>query len=300
MELSSSATLIDNGSQGGAYTGRGTPAPDGLLVVETERFRGPLDLLLHLVRVQDIDIFDIPIARITEQFLKAIEGLVVARIDEAGEFLEMAALLVRIKTRMLLPSPAAEEDHDPRAELVRRLLEYEMIRDVADRLRIAESDRRCRFDRGYVTPRERRQVEVMPLELTWDEFLAAAVGVELPDRRDQEHRVATRTVALSEKTGLIVGAIGRLGRIEFSSLIAPWRSRAHAVMTLLAGLELTRHRIVRLRQREPFSPLWFYRGRSFEPGTGDMSPAAQGAAGGDEGHTPLPGAAAAATGARGR
>ena len=299
MELSSSANLIDRGSQGRAHTGRGTPASDGLLVVETERFHGPLDLLLHLVRVQDIDIFDIPIARITEQFLEAIEGLVVARIDEAGEFLEMAALLVRIKTRMLLPSPSVDEDHDPRAELVHRLLEYEMVRDVADRLRVAESDRRCRFDRGYVTPRQTRQVEVVPLELTWDEFLAAAMRVELPHRRDRGHRVATRAVALSEKTGLIVGAIRRLGRIEFSSLIAPWRSRAHAVMTLLAGLELTRHRIVRLRQREPFSPLWFYRGRGFEPGTGDMLTAPQVAEGSDDMHAILYGATAPAAGAQG-
>ena len=104
---------------------------DGLLVVETERFHGPLDLLLHLIRTQDIDIFDIPIARITRAFLEAIEGTAVADVDEAGEFLEMAAALVGIKSRMLLPGPAGEEDHDPRAELVRRLLEYEMIREVA-------------------------------------------------------------------------------------------------------------------------------------------------------------------------
>ena len=267
-------------------------ATGGLLVVETERFRGPLDLLLHLVRTQDIDIFDIPIAKITGQFLEAIEGLVVAGMDEAGEFLEMAALLVRIKTRMLLPGPAAEDNQDPRAELVRRLLEYEMIRDVADRLRVAESDRRGRFERGYVPARPRRRVADTPLRLTWDEFLAAAMRVELPRSREPEHRVVTRAVALSEKIGLIVETVRRLGRIDYKSLIAPWRSRAHAVMTLLAGLELGRHRVVRLRQREPFSPLWFYRGRGFESGATGVASGEQASAGSDGGSA-APGSAGA-------
>ena len=86
---------------------------DGFLVVETERFHGPLDLLLHLIRTQDIDIFDIPISRITRQFLAAIQGLGDSGVDEAGEFLEMAAALVRIKARMLLPSPPAKKTTIP-------------------------------------------------------------------------------------------------------------------------------------------------------------------------------------------
>ena len=177
---------------------------DGLLVVQTERFHGPLDLLLHLIRTQDIDIFDIPIARITRQFLEAIEGLVATDVDEAGEFLEMAAALVRIKARMLLPGPAGEEDHDPRAELVRRLLEYEMIREVAARLRVAENDRGRRFEKGYVQPRPRPRRADAPLEVTREDFLAAALRVEPPAARDIEHRIATRPIALQEKVGLIV------------------------------------------------------------------------------------------------
>ena len=97
---------------------------DGLLLVDTDRFHGPLDLLLHLIRTQDIDIFDIPIARITGQFLAAIEDLGDGDVDEAGDFLRMAATLVGIKARMLMPRPRDEDEHDPRAELVRRLLEY--------------------------------------------------------------------------------------------------------------------------------------------------------------------------------
>ena len=237
---------------------------DGLLVVETDRFHGPLDLLLHLIRTQDIDIFDIPIARITRQFLEAIEALAGARVDEAGEFLEMAAVLVRIKARMLLPVPEGREAHDPRAELVRRLLEYEMIREVATRLRAAEDDRGRRFEKGFVQPRPRPRATEVPLNVTWEDLLAAAMRVEAPAERDPEHRVSTRRVAMREKVGLIVNTVRRARRVEFASLVAPWRERMHGVMTLLAGLELGRRRVVSLRQREHFSPLWFYRGRNLD------------------------------------
>jgi len=240
---------------------------DGLLVVETDRFHGPLDLLLHLIRTQDIDIFDIPIARITRQFLEAIEVLADTSVDEAGEFLEMAAVLVRIKARMLLPAPEGDADHDPRAELVRRLLEYEMIREVAARLRAAENDRGRRFEKGYVEPRPRPRAAEVPLEITPEDLLDAALRVQAPVERDLEHTVATRRVAMREKVGLIVNTVRRARRIEFTSLVAPWRERMHGVMTLLAGLELGRRRVVSLRQREHFSPLWFYRGRNLKDGS---------------------------------
>jgi hypothetical protein len=99
--------------------------------VELDRFQGPLDLLLHLIRKQDIDIFDIPIGRITEQFLHASTAWERAELERAGEFLEMAATLVRIKAQMLFPRRASEEEEDPRADLVRRLLEYEHFREAA-------------------------------------------------------------------------------------------------------------------------------------------------------------------------
>ncbi len=233
---------------------------DGLLVVETEPFHGPLDLLLHLIRTQDIDIFDIPIARITRQFLTAIEGLHETDVDEAGEFLEMAAALVRIKARMLLPGPPDDEDHDPRAELVRRLLEYEQIREIANRLRSAEDDRGRRFGKGFVQPRSRPAMMDVPLTVTWDEVFAAALAIEAPVEREREHRVETRPVSMREKVDLIVAAVTRRRRIEFAKLIAPWQERVHGVMTFLAGLELGRRRVVTLRQSEPFSPLWIYRG----------------------------------------
>ena len=253
---------------------------EGLLVVETERFHGPLDLLLHLIRTQDIDIFDIPISRITRQFLAAIEGLGDTDVDEAGEFLEMAAALVRIKARMLLPGPAGDEDRDPRAELVRRLLEYEQIREIATRLRSAEDDRGRRFGKGFVQPRTRPAAAEVPLSVAWDDVFAAALGIEAPVERAHEHHVETRPVSMREKADLIVAAVTRARRIEFARLIAPWRERMHGVMTFLAGLELGRRRVVSLRQTKPFAPLWIYRGPNAGVGGGAIG-AGAGAASGD-------------------
>jgi segregation and condensation protein A len=231
----------------------------GFLVVEIDRFQGPLDLLLHLIRKQDIDVFDIPIATITDQFLQAIKGLDAHDLDGAGEFLEMAATLVHIKAQMLLPRPMDEEDADPRAELVRRLLEYEQIREIAHRLRSSEADRARRFGKGFVAPRPRRAARDTPLETTWDEVFAAALLVEMPVPQDREHRVTTRTVTMEEKAILILQALKQETRVEFGRLVRGFRERSHGVMTFLAGLELTRRRMLLLRQTKPFSELWIYR-----------------------------------------
>ncbi len=233
---------------------------EGFFLVDLERFQGPLDLLLHLIRSQDIDVFDIPIATITHQFLEAIQGLDRADLDGAGEFLEMAATLVRIKAQMLLPRPEDDEYEDPRAELVRRLLEYEQIREITERLRVAEADRSRRFRKGYVPPRPRREPSELPLETTWDDVFQAALKVEMPSPRDRDHRVTPRsTVSMQEKVVVILDALRDQSRVEFSRLVEGFRDRMHGVMTFLAGLELTRRRILLLRQTRPFTELWLYR-----------------------------------------
>jgi segregation and condensation protein A len=243
---------------------------EGFLLVEIDRFQGPLDLLLHLIRTQDIDVFDIPISKITDQFLRAIKGLDATDLDGAGEFLEMAATLIRIKAQMLLPRPADEEDEDPRAELVRRLLEYEQIREVTLRLRAAEADRGRRFGKGYVPPRPKQTVLDVPLETTWDEVYAAALEVEMPPARRVDHRVTTRPVSMEEKAVLILSQLKTSAKIRFSELLQDFKERSHGVMTFLAGLELTRRRILFMRQSRPFTELWFYR-RDDQP-EGDIPP----------------------------
>jgi len=233
-------------------------AKEGFLLVEIDRFQGPLDLLLHLIRTQDIDVFDIPIHRITEQFLQALAGIDATALDSAGEFLEMAATLVHIKAQMLLPRLSEDEEEDPRAELVRRLLEYEQIRDISLRLSAAEADRARRFGKGYVPPRPKRAIQDTPLETTWEEVLLASLGVELPEPR-REHRVTPRTVAMEDKIVLILDSLRESSRVEFSKLVRGFRDRMHGVMTFLAGLELTRRRLLFLRQARPFAELWIYR-----------------------------------------
>jgi len=230
-------------------------------VVELDRFHGPLDLLLHLIREQDIDIFDIPIAQITAQFLTAVRAVEALGLDVAGEFLEMAATLIRIKVQMLLPRQISEtgEMEDPRAELVKRLLEYEHFREAAIRMEERELERLRHFRRGYIPPRPKPQVIYGPLETTWDEVFAAALNVGERYRPATDHRVAARAVPLEEKLALIVHTLGRVTRVEFGRLVAPFHDKLHGVVTFMAGLELSKRHQVELKQSEPFKELWLYR-----------------------------------------
>ena len=240
---------------------------ESLFMVAVERFEGPLDLLLHLIRSQDIDVFDIPIHRITHQFLEAIAGIEASGLDRAGEFLEMAATLVRIKAQMLLPRRVDEsgELEDPRAELVRRLLEYEHFRDAADRLEEAEADRSRHHVRGYVPPRPTPDPSELELEVDWGEVWDALHELVERVRPPETHQVRGRAVTLEEKVELILDTLGRLTRVEFQELLREHPDRLHAVATLLASLELARRRELAMRQSAPFAPLWLYRRERPDP-----------------------------------
>ena len=252
-------------------------AREDFLTIELDRFSGPLDLLLHLIRQQDVDIFHIPIAKITDQFLAAIQKIRPDQLEGAGEFLEMAATLIRIKAQMLLPRHESDEDQDPRAELVRRLLEYEQIREISSRLQASESERARRFGKGWVPTRPRPSISDTPLETTWDDVLEAAMRVDLRDEAARMHSVTTRPVAMEDKVALIMGTFSHEARIEFSRLLKGFEEKSHAVMTFLAGLELSRRHELVLRQVMPFSELWLYR-----RGVDDEIPAVEGRAGATE------------------
>lgn len=229
--------------------------------VELDRFQGPLELLLHLIRAQELNIFDIPIARITAQFLDAVRSAPPTELQRAGEFLELAATLLHIKGRMLLPvHEGVEEQTDPRADLVRRLLEFEHFRDVSQRLADAESARGRCFTRGHVEVRPRPAAANAPLHTAWAELLAAAREVaaraELPE---PELRIAPRPVRVADKMELVRAALRGTPRVEFAALVAPWGTRGHAVASLLACLELARRSALRLRQAAAFAPLWLLR-----------------------------------------
>lgn len=230
-------------------------------VIELEAFHGPLDLLLHLIRSQDIDIFDIPIARITEQFIAAIQEVLEGRsLERAGEFLEMAATLIRIKARMLLPRrDDLFDEEDPRSELVRRLLEYEQFREIAYTLSSAEAERALHYAKGYVPPRSSPDLATLPLELTLEEFLEVATSLPPPPLK-RPHRAPVRPVTVDEKIDLWFQALKQKARVPFESFIRRWKTRVHAVMSFLACLELAKRGQVILRQERHFGTLWVFRG----------------------------------------
>jgi segregation and condensation protein A len=233
---------------------------DDSFVVDLDKFQGPLDLLLHLIRAQDIDIFDIPIAAVTAQFIAAVEGVEERlSLERAGEFLEMAATLVRIKAQMLLPRhDDLLEDEDPRSDLVRRLLEYELFREVSLALSAAEADRALHHGKGYVAPRQpAADVHDLPLELTLDEFLAVAIELPAPPEK-RPHRAPVRPVTVDEKIELWLETLKRKARVPFDWFAQRWRTRMHAVMSFLACLELAKRGRARLRQERHFGTLWIY------------------------------------------
>ena len=248
------------------------PAARDPFEVDLERFHGPLDLLLHLIRNQDIDIFDIPISRITEQFLAALRNVERLELERAGEFLEMAATLVRIKAQMLFPRPVGDDEgDDPRADLVRRLLEYEHFREAARLLEKAERERSRLFRRGWVEVRPAPRLADLPLETQWTDVWEAALRMaERLAEVQAVHTVHGRPVKIEEKMNEVVDALVERPRVEFAALVEKWGTRIHAVATLLACLELGKRSVVRLRQAQPFASLWIYRARERQQqGEGD-------------------------------
>jgi len=236
--------------------------------VNLDRFQGPLDLLLHLIRKQDIDIFDIPISRITEQFLSVIGEVERLELERAGEFLEMAATLIRIKAQLLFPRRTEEEEDDPRIDLVRRLLEYEHFREVAGVLVRAERERARFFPKGFVAARPVRPRTDAPLETDWaDVWQAAQQLAHRVSEPEPVYRVGGRVVKMDQQIEHILAALQEVARVEFGDLIAPWGTRMHAVVSLLACLELTKRHELKLRQSAPFAKLWVY------PGTGEVDAA---------------------------
>lgn len=228
-------------------------------VVDLDRFRGPLELLLHLIRSQDIDIFDIPISQITHQFHASLEhGLEGMGLDRAGEFLELAATLIRIKAQLLLPSHADSDwDEDPRAELVRRLLEYELFQEVARVLSGAESERRRHFGKGFLAPRSQPEAVRGELTTTWDEFLEVVLDVPDPDPI-LTHVAPIRVATVEEKIAVIKKHLRGSDRVLFSRLFRSWNERPHVIAALLACLELAKQQILRLEQVKRFGSIWLF------------------------------------------
>ena len=226
--------------------------------VQLEIFEGPLDLLLHLIKKNEVSITDIPIAMITEQYLATLEVMQTLNLDVAGEFLVMAATLIHIKSRMLLPLTDGDEDEedggaDPREELVRRLLEYQRFKDAA-----VELERREVLTRD-VFVRSAAPTEVIPAagfrDVSIFELLAALKRVldRLP--KDVVHEVMLEKITVREKMTLLLDHLRTQGSILFEALFAGVTSRMEVIVTFLAMLELVKVRAIRIFQEEATGPI---------------------------------------------
>ena len=229
--------------------------PPYALKVFLEAFEGPLDLLLYLIRRQNLDILDIPLAEITQQYVDYIEMMKELQLDLAGEYLLMAAMLAEIKSRMLLPrSEEIEEDEDdPRAELVRRLQEYERYKQAAENIcALPRLERDLHQAHAEVTE---RKVEVKLPDLALKEMLLAFQDVLSRAEMFARLHVQREPLSVRQRMGEILLKLDNERFADFSDLFDPREGRVGIVVTFIALLELLRESVIELVQAEPFSPI---------------------------------------------
>jgi segregation and condensation protein A len=218
-------------------------------VVELSEFSGPLDLLLTLIREEQVDIYDIPIARVAEQFLVRIRTL---QLNEAADYLEMAARLLRIKAQMLLPRSEGEDGwDDPRAELVRRLLEYQQMREVVDVLERAGEERRNRFARAYL-PQAAAPPEA-PLALSLGELLAAVDRILRVVKDPGIHDVVPRAIDVPGAITVIRALLALRAHALWTDLVQQGAEPWQVLSTLLGLLEMAKLGECRVQQPKPFA-----------------------------------------------
>jgi len=264
MELSK--TIVPGSTEGAPVRAGGTGAAGApgaapaarTVTVRLARFEGPLDLLLHLIKRDEIDIYDIPISHITQQYLAYIELMQSLDLEIAGEFLVMAATLMRIKAKMLLPLPAVgaeeEDEGDPREELVQRLVEYRQFKEAAGTLQSREKERRMLFERGMVPSEE----DAGPLPLapaTLFDLLDALNRVMSRIPEPSVYEVRAETWSVEDKLSLIATAVAERGSVSFTELLMRCRARSEMVVTFVALLELVKLGHIGVVQAEAFGDI---------------------------------------------
>ena len=239
-----------------------------LYKIKIPEFEGPLDLLLHLIRENKVDIYDIPISLITGQYLRYIEIMKELDLEIAGEFLVMAATLIQIKSRMLLPpdeEAAAEEVEDPRLELVQRLLEYQAYKDAAAILKEKEEEALKIFGRP---PGDLKEEEVPEPELSLFDVnlfdLLAAFKKLLEDAPPEMRTITRETLTVKDKMLHIADIIENLESIRFEELFRESFTRVQLIVTFLALLELLRLGLARVYQEKEFGNIWIINPRNQE------------------------------------
>ena len=240
--------------------------PDALEVI-LEAFEGPLDLLLYLIRRQNLDILEIPIAEITSQYIEYIEMLHDLQFELAAEYLVMAAILAEIKSRLLLPKPSGGEsdEEDPKAELIRRLQEYERFKQAAE-----DMDELPRAGRDFALAEawvEDRAVVRNPPEVDLRELLLALKDVMSRAELFSHHHIQREPLSVRERMSMIMQALGGDSYMKFQTLFTAEEGRRGVVVSFLALMELTRERLVDLVQNEPIGQIYV---RTPDAGSGDQ------------------------------
>jgi segregation and condensation protein A len=228
--------------------------PPDALEVFLDQFEGPLDLLLYLIRKENISVLDIPMARLTVQYLEYVEMMRSQQLELAAEYLLMAAMLIEIKSRMLLPRPSMESgEQDPRAELVRRLLEYEQMKLAAQRLNeLPQAGRdfalvHVLFERA--TQERLPDVSVDDLRMAWLALLNRAAV-------NQHHKVTREQLSVRAHMSRILRRMQDAQFVEFAELFAPEEGVAVLVVSFLAVLELARESLVEVSQQQAYAPIY--------------------------------------------
>jgi segregation and condensation protein A len=230
--------------------------PPDALEVFLEAFEGPLDLLLYLIRKQNFNILDIPMAALTRQYLSYVDEIRTRNLELAAEYLLMAAMLIEIKSRMLLPpkkAPEGEEVEDPRAELVRRLLEYEQMKLAAAKLNEIPQFGRD-FLRAQVYIEQALQprfpeVHVVDLQQAWADILRRAKLV-------QHHKISREELSVREHMSLVLKKLQGQRFVEFEHLFDPTQGAPVLVVTFIALLELAKETLIEITQAEAFAPIY--------------------------------------------
>ncbi len=229
--------------------------PPEALEVVLEAFEGPLDLLLYLIRKHNLDVLDIPMADLTRQYMAYVEVMREHQLELAAEYLLMAAMLTEIKSRMLLPrSPRVEdEEEDPRAELVRRLLEYERMKLAAQKINeLPQSGRDFTPVQVWF---EKTTEEILP-DVNPEDLRSAWLGLLARAKVRQHHRVSREELSVREHMSQILRRLQNLKFVRFEELFDPERGVAVLVVTFLAILELAKETLVELSQQGVFSPIY--------------------------------------------
>jgi segregation and condensation protein A len=220
-------------------------------VVELEQFSGPLDLLLHLIHEDQLDVTDLPIAKIADQFLAVINEF---GLNQAADYLEMAARLLRIKAQLLLPRRVGDDEwEDPRAELVRRLLEYQQIRELVEWLGEAAARRAERLGRGFRA--DPPAAPPPPLAIELNDLLAAAERVIALIPEPELHRVVPRPLDVEGATARIEALLAGQREVAWLDVVGPRPSIVDTLSAFIALLELAKRGALRLHQDAPFASL---------------------------------------------